>query len=207
MNIGDRVKKIREDSGLNQTDFAEKIGVKQSFISKVEKEIAQLTIDHCILIATIFKVDLNWLLMGEEQAGTSGVVLPQVDRDAERIGKRILKLTGKRRNRVHDVLEDQEKLEDRAIVPTHVLAKEGAFITLNLLFCIYTTFAAPLAFVGLGWLGGPIAWKMFFWVGFCWFPTLLVAGVNQKNRETSVKIMKHRFVSLVRFKSEKFGHG
>ena len=123
------------------------------------------------------------------------------------IGIRILKLTGKRRNRVHDVLEDQEKLEDRAIVPTHVLAKEGAFITLNLLFCIYTTFAAPLAFVGLGWLGGPIAWKMFFWVGFCWFPTLLVAGVNQKNRETSVKIMKHRFVSLVRFKSEKFGHG
>jgi transcriptional regulator with XRE-family HTH domain len=67
MNIGNRLKKLRIESGLNQSDFAEKIGVKQSFISKVEKVTAQLTVEHCILIATIFRVDLNWLLTGAER--------------------------------------------------------------------------------------------------------------------------------------------
>lgn len=63
--FGGRVKFIRESNDLTQTQFAEKIGVKPSFISKVERDAARFTIDHIVLIRTIFNFDMNWLLIGE----------------------------------------------------------------------------------------------------------------------------------------------
>lgn len=65
MHIGERVKKIRLYNDLNQAQFAEKLGLTQGFISKVEKNNTQLTVDHLILIENIFSVDLDWLLTGK----------------------------------------------------------------------------------------------------------------------------------------------
>lgn len=65
MNIGGRVKYLRESNKLNQTQFAEIIGVKQSFISKVEKNIASFTLDQIILLKNNFMFDINWLMVGE----------------------------------------------------------------------------------------------------------------------------------------------
>ena len=62
--IGGRIKFLRESNSYNQTQFAEKIGVQQSFISKVEKNIASFTVDQIILLKTFFDFDLNWLLTG-----------------------------------------------------------------------------------------------------------------------------------------------
>lgn len=78
-NIGDRVRSLRESNGLNQTQFAEKIGVKQGFISKVEKNNASFTIEHIILLRNIFDVDTNWLLTGEG-AAPEKAANPVIDR-------------------------------------------------------------------------------------------------------------------------------
>ena len=69
VNIGEKVKSLRERNGLNQTQFAEKIGVKQGFISKVESNLASFTVDHIILLRNIFSLDMNWFFSGEDTAG------------------------------------------------------------------------------------------------------------------------------------------
>lgn len=66
--IGDRVKNLRKAQGLSQKDFAEMLNLSQGFISKVEINRAQFTIEHIVSIANIFDVDLNLLLTGEVSA-------------------------------------------------------------------------------------------------------------------------------------------
>lgn len=67
MNVGDRIKILRKSQGLSQDEFAQKLGLSQGFISNVEKSRVQFTLEHIISIANIFKVDLNWLIAGEEK--------------------------------------------------------------------------------------------------------------------------------------------
>lgn len=67
-NIGERVKSLRESKGLSQAQFAEKIGVKQAFISKIESNTASFTVEHIILLKNVFGVDLNRLLTCEGNA-------------------------------------------------------------------------------------------------------------------------------------------
>lgn len=65
MNIGERIKNLRKSKGLSQVEFAEKLDLTQGFISKVEKNSAQFTIEHLILVGNIFDVDMNLLLKGK----------------------------------------------------------------------------------------------------------------------------------------------
>lgn len=148
-------------------------------------------------------VDLNWLLTGEDSVVMSGDNLI-IDREAEQIGKRVLRLTGKRRIRVDDVLDDQEELEDREKISSFVLAKESGIITLNLLMCMMTSVMAILAAAGLNVLSGPTALRTLHLLPYCWIPVLVAALIFRK---TSVRILKHRFMSLVIFKSGRFREG
>ncbi len=62
--IGDRIKKVRLDSKLNQQLFADKLSVSRSFISRVEnnKEIPSETLLK--LISWSFSCSLKWLKDG-----------------------------------------------------------------------------------------------------------------------------------------------
>jgi transcriptional regulator with XRE-family HTH domain len=64
MNLGDRIKKVRQDLGLTQTEFAQKLGVTQSYISALEKgkEIPSDTLLN--LIASLSYVKEEWLKDG-----------------------------------------------------------------------------------------------------------------------------------------------
>jgi transcriptional regulator with XRE-family HTH domain len=66
MNIGEKVRKIRVSLGMTQTEFAEKLGLKQSYISKVEKDHANLTVAHIHEIAGRFNVDVSNLLQDND---------------------------------------------------------------------------------------------------------------------------------------------
>ncbi|MCK5019834.1 MAG: helix-turn-helix transcriptional regulator [Candidatus Peribacteraceae bacterium] len=65
--IGERVREIRTNLGLNQSDFAHRLGMqKPSTVSKYEKDqFTNKVIDHYIKIAEMGKVNLNWLLTGK----------------------------------------------------------------------------------------------------------------------------------------------
>ena len=64
--IGNRILQIRKDSGLNQSDFAQKLGVvTQSTISVLEVGVnVNPTYDTICAICQKFNVRSQWLLFG-----------------------------------------------------------------------------------------------------------------------------------------------
>lgn len=65
MTIGGRIKKVRIDAGLNQTEFAEKLNLSKSSISIAESDKSSLSKRALIDIGEKFNVNLDWLETGE----------------------------------------------------------------------------------------------------------------------------------------------
>lgn len=65
MTIGNRIKKIRVDSGLNQTEFAEKLHLSKSSISVAEADKSALSKRAVLDICEKFNVNPEWLQNGE----------------------------------------------------------------------------------------------------------------------------------------------
>lgn len=59
--FGQRIKQIRQEMNLSQRDFAEKIGITASALSAYENGIKNPSVNVAILIASTFKVSLDWL--------------------------------------------------------------------------------------------------------------------------------------------------
>jgi len=71
MTILDRIRLVRKEIGLNQGEFAGKIGLTQTSMSMIEAGKAPLTDKNIKLICATFTVDENWLKTGKgEMFGT-----------------------------------------------------------------------------------------------------------------------------------------
>ena len=66
MTIGERVKFLRKGLGLNQTQFAEKIGLKQAAIGLYENNQRSVTDRIILLICEKYSVNEEWLRNGIE---------------------------------------------------------------------------------------------------------------------------------------------
>jgi len=64
MTILDRLRLVRKEIGLNQVDFANKIGLTQTSMSMIELGKASLTEKNIKLICATFAVDEDWLRNG-----------------------------------------------------------------------------------------------------------------------------------------------
>lgn len=71
MDINDRVKIIRKSLNLNQTDFAKRIGIKQTTLSSIEIGIVNLTDRNLQQICRVFRINESWLRTGEGQMHTT----------------------------------------------------------------------------------------------------------------------------------------
>lgn len=60
--IGDKLKEIRERTGMNKKEFAEYIGVKYTTYNGYETGAREPASDFLILIATKFDVSIDYLL-------------------------------------------------------------------------------------------------------------------------------------------------
>lgn len=67
MSIGLRIKEIRSFLGLNQIDFAKKIGIKQSPLSQMEGGRILPSIDTLSEIIRNFNISYDWLIDGKGQ--------------------------------------------------------------------------------------------------------------------------------------------
>ena len=65
MTINERIKLLRKELGLNQTDFGEKIGIKVSQASYIEKAGNPVTQRVVQLICTVFNISEKWLTEGK----------------------------------------------------------------------------------------------------------------------------------------------
>ena len=62
MNLADKIIKIREESGLSQSEFAKKLHVTRQAVSRWECGETTPTIDTLRAIAVLFEIDANELL-------------------------------------------------------------------------------------------------------------------------------------------------
>lgn len=62
---GDRIKEIRKEAKLNQTDFGKKLGVSRDVIGNLEYGRVELKEYMLKLICKTFYINEKWLLTGE----------------------------------------------------------------------------------------------------------------------------------------------
>lgn len=67
--IGYRIKSIRKEKRLNQSEFAKSIEISQGNLSEIEKGNSNPSAETMISIRNKYNVDLNWLLTGDSDQG------------------------------------------------------------------------------------------------------------------------------------------
>jgi transcriptional regulator with XRE-family HTH domain len=65
MTTLDRIRLVRKTLGLNQEEFAQRIGLTQTALSMIELEKVALTQKNIKLICATFAVEENWLRTGK----------------------------------------------------------------------------------------------------------------------------------------------
>ena len=64
MDMLDRIRFVRKTLGLNQIDFARRIGLTQTALSMIEMRKTVMTEKYVKLVCAAFAVDENWLRTG-----------------------------------------------------------------------------------------------------------------------------------------------
>jgi transcriptional regulator with XRE-family HTH domain len=64
MQVGDRLRELRKHYGLNQTEFGDKIGLKQTAIGQMENNTRSITDRTIMLLREKYNANENWLLNG-----------------------------------------------------------------------------------------------------------------------------------------------
>jgi len=81
INIGLRIKEIRNKNNLTQTDFCNIIDVKQANLSHIENSGKKISLEIILRIISNFNINTEWLLTGKgemlksEKTGISDLVL------------------------------------------------------------------------------------------------------------------------------------
>ena len=69
-SIGERVARIRKERGFTQVELAEKIGVIQSIVSAIERDVLKLSAEMAIRFALALEVTTDDLLMPAKRNGS-----------------------------------------------------------------------------------------------------------------------------------------
>lgn len=80
-----RLKKLRKELGLNQTEFANRLGLTQSTITLLEHGKTPITDKHIKPICSVFNVNENWFKTGEGQMFAEDLVIELIDKTASRL--------------------------------------------------------------------------------------------------------------------------
>lgn len=64
--VGERIKRLRKNANLTQTELAEKLGLQFSAISKYENELVPLPQENLLKLSKIFSVSTDYILTGKD---------------------------------------------------------------------------------------------------------------------------------------------
>lgn len=79
--IGKRLKSLREDRNLTQSDLANKLGLNKGSISAYERDSALPSIEILVSLADIFGVSVDFIL-GREKSKSKNYYLTESQQDA-----------------------------------------------------------------------------------------------------------------------------
>lgn len=71
MNIGSKIKQIRENNNLNQSEFGEKLGVSQKIISNIESAKNEPSLELLRNVINTFQISPTWLILDNNVSYTS----------------------------------------------------------------------------------------------------------------------------------------
>ena len=80
MTINERIRTLRKQKGLTQTELGDKIGLKKSAISKLESDGNSVTDQNVLLICETFHINEKWLRTGkgERDANDDAVLFEKI---------------------------------------------------------------------------------------------------------------------------------
>jgi len=67
MVVGNMIKEIRENAGLSQEHFAEKLAISRQAVSKWERGVALPDIENVMYISELFNISLDTILKGDKK--------------------------------------------------------------------------------------------------------------------------------------------
>ncbi len=67
MTLGERIQNLRKKNGCSQEKLAEKLNVSRQAVQKWEQNMCEPSVDSLTLMASIFDVSLDYLLIGKEE--------------------------------------------------------------------------------------------------------------------------------------------
>ena len=67
LNIADRIRYLRDKSGLTQTDLANKLGISRSAVNSWEMSLTSPSLSNLVEMSKIFKVTMDYLVTASEK--------------------------------------------------------------------------------------------------------------------------------------------
>lgn len=135
MNIGDRIKKVRRDLNMTQTEFANRIGSMQNTITRYETNSRNPSASVIALICKEFNVNEGWLRTGEGEMFNPAPtdVLDRLAREyklsnaAYIVVEKFVNLNPEKRNELIDFFLDVSKAIMESSDPNALAFPEGAY--------------------------------------------------------------------------------
>jgi transcriptional regulator with XRE-family HTH domain len=210
MTANDRLKQVRDKTGLTQSEFGQYLGLSQGNIKDIEIGRKKVTPEIALEIESIYGVDFKWLLTGVDKGGGAGRVHPSpVDPKVPPVNPKI-----------RELIAITERLPDAAIADLVKQAKkeelvaeikklkglkplgEAGIIGISFLLHLALPVELILCAVGLGFLNGPNALLMLSFIPYFWIISISLVFVYPVE---TIRYLKHRAVSFVSFSSPRFG--
>jgi len=192
--IGPRIRELRKMKGANVTNFAEIIGISQGSLSDIENGKTNPSADTLASIVRKTDIDAGWLL--------TGVGTPPGNPRVKRLAEIAERLDDDLIDNLVREAEKEELLMDLKKLRVRNLGEVG-IISLNLMMIMTLPTLVLLAAVGLNAVGGPMALRVLSWMPvICWIIILYVYFFPVQ----TLRILKHRYVSIVGFASSRIGH-
>ncbi|MBO7344306.1 MAG: helix-turn-helix transcriptional regulator [Clostridia bacterium] len=85
MNIGDRIRILREKSGNSQNSLAEKAGVSQTHLRRVELGQADITVGHLQLICDALEISVKDFFNVNDEAEELSVAMANLTPKQKRL--------------------------------------------------------------------------------------------------------------------------
>lgn len=111
MEIYDRVKQIRKENNLSQTDFGDRLGVTRSVINNIENNRLARPEQKTSLIKLIskeFSINEEWLLTGKGD-------IYDVPIEDERLVEALIEIQASGNEKLKKIVENMMKLDDRYV--------------------------------------------------------------------------------------------
>lgn len=111
MNINERIKGLREDKDLNQSEVAEIIGTSQSYYAQYENGKRQIPIDRVVMLAKFYGVSIDYIAgLTKDKRGLTRSEL--ADEETELI-KKYRSLSERQKGRIDQVFKEIEQEQEQ----------------------------------------------------------------------------------------------